>query len=84
MSTAGYHTLRRDPPTGLSSKSNHHLVGGTCLLKGKVEFTRFTRDCEVDRRVFSYNINADSTSYNNPILMAIDIFHSCDSTTWQA
>ena len=27
----------------------------------------------MDRRVFSYNPNAASTSYNNPILMAGDI-----------
>ena len=38
-----------------------------------VDFIHFTREGEVDRRVFSCNPNAASTSYNNPILMAGDI-----------
>jgi len=33
----------------------------------------------VDRRVFSFNPNAASTSYNNPILMAGDIVRVRDS-----
>ena len=53
--------------------------GRTSLLRGKVEFIRFTREGEVDRRLFSYNPNAASTSYKNPIHMAGDIVRVRDS-----
>jgi len=60
-------------PQGSALNQAINLAGGTRLLKGKVEFIRFTREGKVDRRVFSYNPNAASTSYNNPIPMAGDI-----------
>jgi polysaccharide export outer membrane protein len=44
-----------------------------------VEFIRFTREGELDRRVFSYNPNAPSASYKNPILMSGDIVRVRDS-----
>jgi len=66
-------------PQGSALNQAINLAGGTRLLKGKVEFIRFTREGEVDRRVFSYNPNAASTSYNNPILMAGDIVRVRDS-----
>ena len=66
-------------PQGSALNQAINLDGGTRLLKGKVEFIRFTREGEVDRRVFSYNPNAASTSYNNPILMAGDIVRVRDS-----
>jgi len=66
-------------PQGSALNQAINLAGGTRLLKGKVEFIRFTREGEVDRRVFSYKPNAASTSYNNPILMAGDIVRVRDS-----
>ena len=54
-------------------------AGGMQLLKGKVEFVRFTREGEIDRRVFSYSPGAASGSPTNPILMAGDIIRVQDS-----
>jgi len=47
-------------PQGSALNQAINLAGGTRLLKGKVEFIRFTREGEVDRRVFSYNPHAAS------------------------
>ncbi len=66
-------------PQGSSLNQALSLAGGTKLLKGKVEFVRFTREGEVDRRLFSYNPNAASASYTNPILMTGDIVRVRDS-----
>jgi len=44
-----------------------------------VEFIRFTREGEIDRRVFSYNPNAASDTPANPILMAGDVIRVQDS-----
>jgi len=60
-------------PQGSSLNQAINLAGGTQLLKGKVEFIRFTREGEVDRRVFSYSPNSPSDSYKNPILISGDI-----------
>ena len=49
------------------------LAGGPELLRGKVEFIRFTRDGEVDRRIFSFNPGAAADAPNNPVLMAGDL-----------
>ena len=56
-----------------------NLAGGPSLLRGKVEFIRFTREGELDRRLFTYNPNAASDSAANPILMAGDIIRVQDS-----
>lgn len=49
------------------------LAGGPKLLRGKVEFIRFTREGEVDRRIFRYNPGAAADAPNNPFLMAGDL-----------
>ena len=49
------------------------LAGGPKLLRGKVEFIRFTREGEVDRRIFSYNPGAATDAPNNPVLMSGDL-----------
>jgi polysaccharide export outer membrane protein len=49
------------------------LAGGPRLLRGQVEFVRFTREGEIDRRIFNYNPNAASDDYRNPVLMAGDL-----------
>jgi len=66
-------------PQGSALNQALNLAGGLKLLRGKVEFVRFTREGEVDRRTFSYNPNAASNAYNNPILMAGDIVRVQDS-----
>ncbi|QNI72316.1 polysaccharide biosynthesis/export family protein [Synechococcus sp. NOUM97013] len=49
------------------------LAGGPRLLKGKVEFVRFTLEGEIDRRTFRYNPGAAADAPNNPVLMAGDL-----------
>jgi polysaccharide export outer membrane protein len=66
-------------PQGSSLNQAISLAGGPKLLKGKVEFVRFTREGEVDRRLFSYSPNAANATYSNPILMSGDIVRIQDS-----
>ncbi len=70
-------------PTTLpqGSSLNQALVsaGGLKLLHGKVEFVRFTREGEMDRRQFKYNPNSPLDAANNPVLMAGDIIRVNDS-----
>jgi polysaccharide export outer membrane protein len=66
-------------PQGSALTQAITLAGGMQLLKGKVEFVRFTREGEIDRRVFSYSAGAASGSPTNPILMAGDIIRVQDS-----
>ena len=49
------------------------LAGGTRILKGKVEFIRFTREGTIKREIFSYKPSADSSTSNNPLLMPGDL-----------
>ena len=49
------------------------MAGGAELIKGKVEFVRFTRDGEIERRIFRYNPGASADSPNNPLLIAGDL-----------
>ena len=55
------------------------LAGGPQLLRGKVEFIRFTREGEIDRRIFKYEPGAASDAPNNPVLMAGDIINVNES-----
>ena len=55
------------------------LAGGPLLLKGTVEFVRFTREGEIDRRTFRYNPEAATNAPNNPVLMAGDLINIQDS-----
>jgi len=66
-------------PQGSALNQALNLAGGLKLLHGKVEFVRFTREGEIDRRVFSYSPSAPSNAYNNPIMMAGDIVRVRDS-----
>jgi len=66
-------------PQGASLTQAISLAGGTQLLKGKVEFIRFTREGEIDRRLFRYNPKAASDTHDNPILMAGDMIRVQDS-----
>ena len=64
-----------------ASTLNQALIsaGGPKFLKGKVEFVRFTRDGEVDRRIFNYNPGAAAENFSNPVLMAGDIIRVNES-----
>ena len=66
-------------PQGASLNQALIAAGGVQLLRGKVEFVRFTREGEVDRRLFSYQANAASGTENNPILMSGDIINVQES-----
>jgi polysaccharide export outer membrane protein len=54
-------------------------AGGPKLLRGKVEFIRFNREGDVDRRRFAYSPDAPAEAYSNPVLMAGDIVRVNDS-----
>ena len=67
-------------PQGSALNQAISLAGGPKLLRGKVEFVRFTREGEIDRRIFSYTPGAASASPKNPVLMAGDLITIRDST----
>ena len=75
VTTPGAQTL----PQGSSLNQAIVSAGGLKVLHGKVEFVRFTREGEIDRRTFRYNPNAPSDDYRNPILMAGDIIRVQES-----
>ena len=60
-------------PQGSSMVQAVDLAGGTKVLHGKVEFIRFTREGEIDRRIFDFKSDAPSGDYQNPVLMAGDV-----------
>ncbi len=75
VKTPGATTL----PQGSSLNQALISAGGQQLLHGKVEFIRFTREGELDRRVFSYNANAAADTPANPILISGDIIRVQES-----
>ena len=66
-------------PQGSSVNQAIALAGGPRLLRGKVEFVRFTREGEIDRRTFGYNPGAPADAPNNPVLMAGDLINIKES-----
>ena len=60
-------------PQGATLNQAIASAGGPRLLRGKVEFLRFTLDGGADRRIFSYDENVKAGAYNNPILMTGDV-----------
>lgn len=75
VKTPGATTL----PQGSSLNQALISAGGQKLLHGKIEFVRFTREGELDRRIFSYNPNAAADTLANPILISGDIIRVQDS-----
>jgi polysaccharide export outer membrane protein len=75
VKTPGATTL----PQGSSLNQALISAGGQKLLHGKIEFVRFTREGELDRRIFSYNPNAAADTNANPILISGDIIRVQDS-----
>ena len=63
----------RDRPQGASLNQAIASAGGPKLLKGSVEFLRFTQEGATDRRIFRYNPKAIAADYRNPVLMPGDV-----------
>ena len=69
-----------ESPLPQGSSSISACCGGrTRLIKGRVEFIRFTKKGETDRRVFAYNPRAAAGTDNNPLLSAGDLIRVQDS-----
>jgi polysaccharide export outer membrane protein len=66
-------------PQGATLNQAIASAGGTKLLRGNVEFLRFSREGTTDRRVFGYNPSAQAGDYKNPVLMAGDVVRVNDS-----
>ena len=71
----GAHSL----PQGASLNQAIASAGGAKLLRGKIEFLRFSPDGETDRRLFSFDAGAKSGNYANPVLMSGDVVRVNDS-----
>lgn len=66
-------------PQGSSLLQAINRAGGPSFLRGKVEFIRFSRNGEVDRRLFKYDPTKAIDSYSNPILLSGDIIRIRES-----
>ena len=66
-------------PKGSGLNQAIAMTGGKELLSGRVEFVRYKKDGEIDRRVFTYKQNASLDSSKNPILEDGDIINVKDS-----
>ena len=66
-------------PQGANLTQAIDMAGGLKLLHGRVEFVRFTREGEIDRRVFNYNPGAANDDYRNPVLMSGDVIRVRES-----
>ena len=75
VTTGGFITI----PKGSGLNQAIAMTGGKQLLSGKVEFVRFKKDGEMDRRVFSYKQNSPLDTSRNPILEDGDIINVKDS-----
>ena len=60
-------------PQGASLNQAIASAGGPDLLRGRVEFLRFTQEGATDRRIFAYNPKAKSGNYSNPVLVPGDV-----------
>ena len=66
-------------PQGSSLNQAIGMAGGASLIKGKVEFLRFTLKGDTVRRIFNYNPRASAGDANNPVLSGGDIIRIQDS-----
>lgn len=60
-------------PQGATLNQALASAGGLKILRGQVEFLRFSPDGTTDRRLFAYNGSAQSGDYKNPVLMSGDV-----------
>ena len=75
VTTGGFITI----PKGSGLNQAIAMTGGKKILSGKVEFVRFKKDGDMDRRVFSYKQNSPLDTVRNPILEDGDIINVKDS-----
>ena len=66
-------------PQGATLNQAIASAGGTKILRGKVEFLRFSRSGETDQRLFSFDAGANAGDYANPVLMSGDVVRVNDS-----
>ena len=66
-------------PRGSGLVQAVEVSGGKQLISGKVEFVRFMKNGEIDRRLISYKIDSALDSRSNPILEDGDIINVQDS-----
>jgi len=66
-------------PQGATLNQAIASAGGAKLLRGRVEFLRFSPDGATDRRLFSFNASAKAGDYKNPVLMSGDVVRVNDS-----
>jgi polysaccharide export outer membrane protein len=66
-------------PQGATLNQAIASAGGPKLLRGQVEFLRFSPDGATDRRLMSLNPGAQAGDYKNPVLMNGDVVRVNDS-----
>jgi polysaccharide export outer membrane protein len=66
-------------PQGATLNQAIASAGGAKLLRGQVEFLRFSPDGATDRRLMSLNPGAQAGDYKNPVLMNGDVVRINDS-----
>ena len=66
-------------PQGATLNQAIASAGGAKLLRGQIEFLRFSSDGATDRRLFGYNASAQAGDYRNPVLMNGDVVRVNDS-----
>jgi polysaccharide biosynthesis/export protein len=66
-------------PQGATLNQAIASAGGAKILRGQVEFLRFSPDGATDRRLFGYNASARAGDYKNPVLMSGDVVRINDS-----
>ena len=66
-------------PQGATLNQAIASAGGAKLLRGQVEFLRFSSDGATDRRLMSLNPGAKAGDYKNPVLMNGDVVRINDS-----
>ena len=66
-------------PQGSSLNQAIAMAGGASLIKGKVEFVRFTKEGETNRRIFSHDPGATTGTAKNPLLTAGDLIRVQES-----
>ena len=55
------------------------MAGGASMIRGKVEFVRFTQEGETKRRLFNYDPGATGGTAKNPLLSGGDVIRIQDS-----
>jgi len=66
-------------PQGATLNQAIASAGGAKILRGQVEFLRFSPDGATDRRLFGYSASAQAGDYKNPVLMSGDVVRINDS-----